>query len=291
MPAPASATASRPTAAASRCSRSCSPTTASSIATTARTAAPPTSRGRASRRARSADLTIEFYRRNYIEGLFLSSGIVRGADHTMELLVEVARILREEHRFGGYIHLKAIPGASEELVARAGLVADRLSVNIELPTAGRCWPGSRPTRTPARSSGAMHAIRVRHEGAAAERGRPGSGAPVRRRRADARRWSSARRPPGTARSWRAPRSSTRRTRSGASTTRPTARRRPPIPRLPLSGAAARARAPPLPGRLAHALLRLRRRGDRRRARRGPRRWTSTPSSPGRFATARSSRWT
>jgi putative DNA modification/repair radical SAM protein len=119
-----------------------------------------------------ADLTIEFYRRNYIEGLFLSSGIVRGADHTMELLVEVARILREEHRFGGYIHLKAIPGASEELVARAGLVADRLSVNVELPTAAELARLA-PDKDAGAIEGGMHAIRVRHEGAAAERGRRG----------------------------------------------------------------------------------------------------------------------
>ncbi len=86
--------------------------------------------------AEVADLTADFYRRNYIEGLFLSSGIVRSADFTMELLVETARLLREEHRFGGYIHLKAIPGASSELVLQAGRLADRLSMNIELPTDG-----------------------------------------------------------------------------------------------------------------------------------------------------------
>ena len=79
-------------------------------------------------------LTLDFYKRNYIEGLFLSSGIIRSEDYTMEQLVEVARILREEHRFGGYIHLKTIAGASPELIAQAGLYADRLSVNIELPT-------------------------------------------------------------------------------------------------------------------------------------------------------------
>lgn len=79
-------------------------------------------------------LTIGFYRRNYIEGLFLSSGIVRSADHTMEQLVEVARRLRQEHGFRGYIHLKTIPEASPELLAAAGRYADRLSINIELPT-------------------------------------------------------------------------------------------------------------------------------------------------------------
>lgn len=79
-------------------------------------------------------LTMDFYKRNYIEGLFLSSGIIRNADYTMEQMVEVARQLREEHRFGGYIHLKTIPEASPELLAAAGRYADRLSINIELPT-------------------------------------------------------------------------------------------------------------------------------------------------------------
>lgn len=79
-------------------------------------------------------LTLEFYKRNYIEGLFLSSGIIRDADYTMEQLTEVARRLREEHHFRGYIHLKAIPEASQDLIAQAGRHADRLSINIELPT-------------------------------------------------------------------------------------------------------------------------------------------------------------
>jgi len=80
------------------------------------------------------DLTINFYRRNYIEGLFLSSGIFKSPDHTMERLVSVAKKLREEENFNGYIHLKSIPGASDELMYQAGLYADRLSVNIEVPT-------------------------------------------------------------------------------------------------------------------------------------------------------------
>jgi putative DNA modification/repair radical SAM protein len=79
-------------------------------------------------------LTLDFYKRNYIEGLFLSSGIIRSGDYTMEQLVEVARTLREDHRFAGYIHLKTIPEASPELLALAGRYADRLSINIELPT-------------------------------------------------------------------------------------------------------------------------------------------------------------
>lgn len=80
------------------------------------------------------NLTMEFYKRNYIEGLFLSSGIIQNSDYTMEQLTLVAKKLRTEHRFGGYIHLKTIPGAAEELITEAGLWADRLSVNIELPT-------------------------------------------------------------------------------------------------------------------------------------------------------------
>lgn len=80
------------------------------------------------------ELTINFYRRNYIEGLFLSSGIFKDADTTMERLVRVAKKLRQEHKFNGYIHLKSIPGASDELMREAGLYADRLSINLEIPT-------------------------------------------------------------------------------------------------------------------------------------------------------------
>jgi putative DNA modification/repair radical SAM protein len=79
-------------------------------------------------------LTLEFYKRNYIEGLFLSSGIIRSSNYTMEQLVEVARSLREDHDFRGYIHLKTIPDADPELVQKAGLYADRVSINVELPT-------------------------------------------------------------------------------------------------------------------------------------------------------------
>ncbi|MDT0136850.1 putative DNA modification/repair radical SAM protein [Acidovorax sp. PRC11] len=80
------------------------------------------------------DLTLDFYRRNCIEGLFLSSGIIQSPDYTMERVVEVARSLREDHDFRGYIHLKTIPDAAPELLERAGRYADRLSINIELPT-------------------------------------------------------------------------------------------------------------------------------------------------------------
>jgi putative DNA modification/repair radical SAM protein len=80
------------------------------------------------------ELTLSFYRRNYIEGLFLSSGVVKSPDHTMMLMTMVARELRTLHRYNGYIHLKSIPGASAELIREAGLYADRLSVNIEIPT-------------------------------------------------------------------------------------------------------------------------------------------------------------
>lgn len=81
-----------------------------------------------------ADLTMEFYRRNYIEGLFLSSGVIKSPDYTMELLVETLRILRNDYHFNGYIHAKAIPGASKETVTLLGNLADRISVNLELPS-------------------------------------------------------------------------------------------------------------------------------------------------------------
>ncbi len=117
------------------------------------------------------DLTLAFYRRNYIEGLFLSSGIVRGPDYTMEQLARVARTLREAHGFRGYIHLKAVPGASPELLAEAGRHADRLSVNIELPT-----PESLGRLAPEKEEAAildsMRCLRAKIEVARAE---PGSG--------------------------------------------------------------------------------------------------------------------
>ncbi len=81
-----------------------------------------------------AELTINFYRRNYIEGLFLSSGVIKNPDYTCEQMIEALRILREEYRFAGYIHAKAIPGADDALIHRLGVLSDRMSVNIELPS-------------------------------------------------------------------------------------------------------------------------------------------------------------
>jgi putative DNA modification/repair radical SAM protein len=99
-------------------------------------------------------LTLDFYRRNYIEGLFLSSGIIRSPDYTMEQLVRVARTLRTEHGFRGYIHLKTIPDADPELIHQAGLVADRISINVELPTVAGLTQLA-PDKSAARIDGAM----------------------------------------------------------------------------------------------------------------------------------------
>jgi putative DNA modification/repair radical SAM protein len=117
------------------------------------------------------DLTLSFYKRNYIEGLFLSSGIIRSADYTMEQIVEVARSLREDHLFRGYIHLKAIPEASQELIAQAGRYADRLSINIELPTeAGLKAFAPEKRTTTIRST--MGALKLRIDEVKAERMAP-----------------------------------------------------------------------------------------------------------------------
>ena len=113
-------------------------------------------------------LTLDFYRRNYIEGLFLSSGIVRNADHTMEQVVRVARLLRVEHGFRGYIHLKTIPEASPELIAEAGRWADRISINVELPTPHDLAMLA-PRRTSRASKSSMGVIKARIEQAKAER--------------------------------------------------------------------------------------------------------------------------
>ena len=104
-------------------------------------------------------LTLEFYKRNYIEGLFLSSGIIRSPDYTMEHIVEVARCLREDHDFRGYIHLKTIPDADPELVRQAGVHADRVSINVELPTE-RGLKRLAPEKDGARIEGAMKAMRA-----------------------------------------------------------------------------------------------------------------------------------
>jgi putative DNA modification/repair radical SAM protein len=105
-----------------------------------------------------AQLTLDFYRRNYIEGLFLSSGVLKSPDDTMEQLIEVARLLRQEHRFGGYIHLKAAPGVSAELLERAGSLADRVSVNVELPTV-RDLEALAPEKQMPQIEGSMSALR------------------------------------------------------------------------------------------------------------------------------------
>ena len=114
------------------------------------------------------ELTLDFYRRNYIEGLFLSSGIIRNPDYTMEQIVTVARTLRETHQFRGYIHLKTIPQAAPELIQEAGRWADRISINIELPTKdalSRLAPQKNFDDTHA----AMHRIKKRIEEAKADR--------------------------------------------------------------------------------------------------------------------------
>ncbi|MBL6426394.1 MAG: putative DNA modification/repair radical SAM protein [Maritimibacter sp.] len=109
-------------------------------------------------------LTLEFYRRNYIEGLFLSSGIIRTPDDTMADMVRIARMLREDHSFRGYIHLKTIPDASPDLLDEAGRYADRLSINVELPT-DAAVKSYAPEKSPARIRKAMADVRLRKEAA------------------------------------------------------------------------------------------------------------------------------
>lgn len=115
-------------------------------------------------------LTLEFYKRNYIEGLFLSSGIIRSPDYTMEQMVLVAKTLREQHHFAGYIHLKTIPEANPLLIEQAGLWADRLSINIELPTE-RSLRNFAPDKSGASIRSAMGQMRMRIEEARADRRR------------------------------------------------------------------------------------------------------------------------
>ena len=104
-------------------------------------------------------LTLAFYKRNYIEGLFLSSGIIRSSNYTMEQIVEVARSLREDHDFRGYIHLKTIPDADPELVRQAGLYADRVSINVELPTEAGLTELA-PEKDAAQIAGAMRVMKT-----------------------------------------------------------------------------------------------------------------------------------
>ena len=108
--------------------------------------------------AEVVSLTLSFYRRNYIEGLFLSSGIIASSNYTMEQLVEVARALREDHDFRGYIHLKTIPDADPELVRLAGMYADRVSINVELPTVAGLERLA-PEKSAVRIERAMHAVK------------------------------------------------------------------------------------------------------------------------------------
>lgn len=105
------------------------------------------------------DLTLDLYRRNYIEGLFLSSGIIHSPDYTMEQIVEVARSLRKDHHFRGYIHLKTIPDADPDLVTQAGRHADRVSINVELPTASGLQRLA-PEKSEKRIEGAMAGMRA-----------------------------------------------------------------------------------------------------------------------------------
>ncbi|QPC87261.1 putative DNA modification/repair radical SAM protein [Mesorhizobium sp. NBSH29] len=107
-------------------------------------------------------LTLEFYRRNYIEGLFLSSGIIRSPDATMADMVRIAKILRVDHQFRGYIHLKTIPDAAPELIEQAGLYADRISMNVELPTDAGVAAYA-PEKDPAQIRRAMAGVRLRRE--------------------------------------------------------------------------------------------------------------------------------
>lgn len=121
-------------------------------------------------------LTLDFYKRNYIEGLFLSSGIIRSADHTMEMVIEVARKLREDHRFRGYIHLKTIPEASPELIEKAGRYADRISINIELPKESSLAILA-PEKNLARTQQAMAHIKTKIDERYAEKQKPDSPKP------------------------------------------------------------------------------------------------------------------
>ena len=121
-------------------------------------------------------LTLDFYKRNFIEGLFLSSGIIRSADYTMELVIDVARKLRDEHQFRGYIHLKTVPEASPALIERAGRYADRISINIELPTQ-QGLAKLAPEKNLARTQDAIGHIRGKIDERHAEKRRPDAAKP------------------------------------------------------------------------------------------------------------------
>jgi putative DNA modification/repair radical SAM protein len=121
-------------------------------------------------------ITLDFYKRNYIEGLFLSSGIIRSADYTMELVIDVARKLREDHHFRGYIHLKTIPEASPALIELAGRYADRISINIELPTQESLTILA-PEKNLARTQDAMGHIKNKIDERHAERRKPNTPKP------------------------------------------------------------------------------------------------------------------
>ena len=110
------------------------------------------------------ELTLEFYRRNYIEGLFLSSGIIRSPDDTMADMVRIVRTLRDDHAFRGYIHLKTIPDAAPELIEAAGRYADRVSINVELPT-DRSVARFAPEKKPIQIRRAMAAVRMKRDAA------------------------------------------------------------------------------------------------------------------------------
>ena len=121
-------------------------------------------------------LTLSFYRRNYIEGLFLSSGIIRSSDYTMEQMVEVARRLRQDHDFRGYLHLKTIPDADPELIRQAGVHADRVSINVELPTVAgltRLAPEKSAPRIEGAMLGMRHAIEDARDAGKRYRSAPG----------------------------------------------------------------------------------------------------------------------
>jgi putative DNA modification/repair radical SAM protein len=122
-------------------------------------------------------LTLDFYKRNYIEGLFLSSGIIRSADYTMELVIEVARKLREDHQFRGYIHLKTIPEASQPLIELAGRYADRISINVELPSQ-KSLDTLAPEKNLARTEDAMGHIREKIDERFTEKKQPGAAKPA-----------------------------------------------------------------------------------------------------------------